>query len=31
MGGLGEISADPHNWVNQCFAQAYGLDRVIAK
>jgi hypothetical protein len=31
MGGLDEISRDPTYWVNVCFAQAYGLKRVVAK
>ncbi len=31
MGGLDEISTDSANWVNVCFAQAYGLRRVTAK
>ncbi len=31
MGGLDEISSDSANWVNVCFAQAYGLKRVTAK
>lgn len=31
MGGLDEISTDSSNWVNVCFAQAYGLQRVTAK
>jgi hypothetical protein len=31
MGGLGEISSDSSNWINVCFAQAYGLKRVTAK
>jgi hypothetical protein len=31
MGGLDEISAESTNWVNVCFAQAYGLKHVWAK
>ncbi|TFH31826.1 MAG: hypothetical protein E4G99_13500 [Anaerolineales bacterium] len=31
MGGLGEIGFDPNGWINQCVAQYYELNSVIAK
>lgn len=31
IGGVSEISREADNWVNRCFAQAYGLPSVVAK